>query len=460
MTTPPFEPTRPYPAAPVPPSAPVPAGSAPAATRRAPHVTAPPSPCPPAGADPAALSARSASPAPVGPAVPPQKQARRGPVRDRYFDLLRAVALFRVVLYHLMGWAWLPVVFPSMGVMFALAGNLMARSLKRPAVQVVRSRMRRLLPPLWLLGAVGVTGMVLQGWGPNEDGHPGWWWFHLLYWILPLSDPPFAESVPGIHGILGEDWAGELAGPLWYIRAYLWYVLLSPVLLRALRALPWLTILAPLALSAAFQFGYLNLPGERFPSALTDFSTFGACWILGMAHQEGILKRLPRYVVPSVAPVIAALGLWYAFREGFKTGYDLDSIPFAQAVWSFATVLLLLHVSPSWTEWPRRLRRWDRLITLLNSRAVTIYLWHNICILVAATLWDQLWGFEVMYENVPWLLESPWPVLVIAWLLIGSCIVWFGWMEDVAAKRRPQLWPDGGRRPAPKRSGARAAHRG
>ncbi|PPS76805.1 hypothetical protein BZZ08_06601 [Streptomyces sp. MH60] len=436
MTTPPYDPTRP-----------APAPAVPAPTRSIPHMTAPPL-HPPVGAGTAV------------PVMPQQKQARRAPVRDRYFDLLRAVALFRVVLYHLMGWAWLPVVFPSMGVMFALAGNLMARSLKRPAVQVVRSRMRRLLPPLWLLGAVGVTGMVLQGWGPGDDGHPGWWWFHLLYWVLPLSDPPFAEGLPGIHGILGEDWAAELAGPLWYIRAYLWYVLLSPVLLRALRALPWLTILAPLVLSAAFQFGYLNLPGERFPSALTDFSTFGACWVLGMAHQEGVLKRLPRYVVPSVAPVIAALGLWYAFREGFKTGYDLDSIPFAQAVWSFATVLLLLHVSPSWTEWPRRLRRWDRLITLLNSRAVTIYLWHNVCILVAATLWDRLWGFDVLGEHVPWLLESPWPVLAIAWLLIGSCVVWFGWMEDVAAKRTPQLWPDGGKRPAPKQPRARAAHRG
>ncbi|MFF9483264.1 acyltransferase [Streptomyces sp. NPDC014676] len=382
---------------------------------------------------------RAAEPAPE----PAPAPAAKKPGRDRYFDLLRAVALFRVVLYHLMGWAWLPVVFPSMGVMFALAGNLMARSLKRPAVQVVRSRMRRLLPPLWLMGALGVAGMLLQGWGPDDDGHPGWWWFHLLYWILPLSDPPYGEDLPGIHGILGENWASDFAGPLWYIRAYLWYVLLSPFLLRALRAFPWVTLLAPLALSAALEFGYLNLPGERFPSALTDFSTFGACWVLGMAHQEGILKRLPRYIVPSVAPVIAALGLWYAFRQGFKTGYDLDSIPFAQAVWSFATVLLLLHLSPSWSEWPRPLRRWDRLITLLNSRAVTIYLWHNLCILIAATLWDQLWGFDVLYENVPWLLESPWPVLVLAWVLIGSCVVWFGWMEDVAAKRKPQLWPDG-----------------
>ncbi|MFC9845544.1 acyltransferase [Streptomyces sp. NPDC060223] len=376
-----------------------------------------------------------------GPAVP-----GRAPVRDRYFDLLRALALFRVVLYHLVGWAWLPLVFPSMGVMFALAGSLMARSLKRPPVQVIRSRVRRLLPPLWLLGVVGVTGMILQGWGPSAEGHPGWWWLHLTFWIVPLSDPPYGEGLPGIHGIIGENWAEDFAGPLWYIRAYLLYVLLSPFLLRALRALPLATLLSPIALSAAFELGYITLPGERIPSALTDFSTFGACWILGMAHQEGILRRLPRYAVPSVAPALALLGLWYAMSNNFTTGHDLDSIPLAQAIWSFATVLLLLHYSPSWTEWPRRLRRWDRLITLLNSRAVTIYLWHNMCILTAATLWDRLWGIDVMWQHFPWLLESPWPVLAIAWVLIGACVVSFGWAEDLGAKRRPQLWPDGAKR--------------
>jgi hypothetical protein len=369
------------------------------------------------------------------------------PARDRYFDFLRALALFRVVLYHLMGWAWLPLVFPSMGVMFALAGNLMARSLaSRPPLKVVRGRMRRLLPPLWLLGAVGVTGMLAQGWGSDTEGHPGWWWLHLTFWILPLSDPPYAEGMAGIHGIVGEDWATELAGPLWYIRAYLWFVLLSPFLLKALRALPWATLLAPITLSAAFAFGYLTLPGERFPSALTDFSTFGACWILGMAHQEGVLKRIPQYVVPSVAPAIACLGLWYALAHGFGDGHDLDAMPFAQALWSFATVMLLLHISPSWTEWPGRLRRWSRLITLLNSRAVTIYLWHNACILVAATLWDRLWNIDVLADQYAWLLESPWPVLVLVWLVIGGCVVAFGWAEDLAARRKPRLWPDGAER--------------
>ncbi|MET9814223.1 acyltransferase family protein [Streptomyces sp. NPDC006355] len=379
--------------------------------------------------------------APVTTAPRQEQTPSAPPGRDRYFDLLRALALFRVVLYHLTGWAWLPLVFPSMGVMFALAGNLMARSLKRPPVQVIRGRMRRLLPPLWLLGVVGVTGMVLQGWGPDADGHPGWWWLHLTFWIVPFSDPPYAEGLPGVHGVIGENWAADLAGPLWYIRAYLWYVLLSPLLLKALRALPVVTLSAPIVLAVAFEQGWLTLPGERIPSALTDFSTFGACWILGMAHQEGILRRLPRYIVPSVAPVIALAGLWYALRHDFGTGNDLDSMPLAQALWSFGTVLLLLHVSPSWSEWPGRLRRWAGAIGLLNSRAVTIYLWHNICILVAATLWDRLWGFPVLEQNVPGLLESPWPVLALVWALIGACVLTFGWMEDLAAKQKPRLWP-------------------
>lgn len=372
--------------------------------------------------------------------APPTGTAPAPGGRDRYFDLLRALALFRVVAYHLFGWAWLPLIFPSMGVMFALAGSLMARSLKRPALSVLRGRLRRLLPPLWLLGAVGVTGMILQGWGPSSEGHPGWWWFHLVYWVLPLSDPPYPESLPGIHGILGDTWPADLAGPLWYIRAYLWYVLLSPLLLRAMRRLPWATVLFPLALAVLCNAELVELP-TRIDSALTDFSTFGACWMLGLAHTEGVLRRLPRYVVPSIAPWVMLVGLWWALRSGFREGFDLDSIPLAQAIWSFGAVLLLLHVSPSWSTFPPRIQRWNGLISLLNSRAMTVYLWHNVCLLVAATAYDLLWGVPALADHVPWLLDSAWPVLAFGWLLIFLCILLFGWVEDVAAKRPPRLFP-------------------
>ncbi|MGW1778472.1 acyltransferase family protein [Streptomyces sp. NPDC002143] len=370
--------------------------------------------------------------------------AKKGGGRDRYFDLLRAIALFRVVFYHLMGWAWLPVVFPSMGVMFALAGNLMARSLaRRPALEVARGRLRRLLPPLWLLGAVGLTGMLAGGWGPDEDGNSTWWWLQLAFWIVPLGDPPYGDSVPGVHGLIGDDWAADMGVPLWYLRAYLWFVLLSPLLLRALRRLPWPTILAPIALSAALEFGALSVPGWRLESGVVDFGAFGACWLLGMAHQEGILRRLPRYVVPSLAPAVAGIGLWYALSQNLREGHDLDDMPFAQSLWSFAAVLLLLHISPSWAEWPAWLRRWDRLITLLNSRAVTIYLWHSVCIGVVSALWDHLWNIEWLEADARWLLESPWPQLPAIWLLTAACVVCFGWVEDLAARRKPRLWPDG-----------------
>src|SRR3954470_7927361 len=102
--------------------------------------------------------------------------APKAPGRDRYLDLLRSVALVRVVVYHLFGWAWLSVLFPSMGVMFALAGSLMARSLNRPALGVIRGRLRRLLPPLWAFGAVVLVMMFASGWNPLQDPDTGGTW--------------------------------------------------------------------------------------------------------------------------------------------------------------------------------------------------------------------------------------------------------------------------------------------
>src|SRR5690349_16821336 len=115
---------------------------------------------------------RTTEPAPEPEPAPAPKK----PGRDRYLDLLRSIALVRVVVYHLFGWAWLTVLFPSMGVMFALAGSLMARSLKRPALGVIRSRVRRLLPPMWAFAAVVLTMMFVNGWNPAEDPDHGDTW--------------------------------------------------------------------------------------------------------------------------------------------------------------------------------------------------------------------------------------------------------------------------------------------
>ncbi|MER5639459.1 acyltransferase [Kitasatospora sp. NPDC002227] len=372
------------------------------------------------------------------PEAPPAP--RRGG-RDRYLDLLRALALVRVVLFHMFGWAWLPIVFPSMGVMFALAGSLMARSLSRPAFSVIRGRLRRLLPPMWLLGAIVIPGMVLQGWRPGAGNNAVDWWVNLFYWILPISDPPYAEQLHHVPGLLDAYWGEHAAGPLWYLRAYLWFVLLSPLLLRAVRRMPWLTMTAPILLCVALDNELIPAP-DRIWSVISGISTYGACWILGMAFNEGLLKRVPGYVLPSIMPFFMGAALWWgATHTDRGESLNMNSTTLSEAVWSFGFVVLLLHASPSWEEWPPRLQRWNGLITLLNSRAVSVYLWHNLAVTTAIELTGLLWYNDFLVKHASWLLNSNWPAFALVIPLIALCIAVFGWVEDLAAKRSPRLFP-------------------
>src|SRR3954462_13270987 len=102
-------------------------------------------------------------------------------MRDRYFDTLRAAAIVRVVLFHAFPVAALELVFPSMGVMFALGGSLMAVSVDRSSATAVRNRVRRLLPALWAMGLILVPVMIVHGW-PDRPS-----WPHLLLWAVPVA---------------------------------------------------------------------------------------------------------------------------------------------------------------------------------------------------------------------------------------------------------------------------------
>jgi peptidoglycan/LPS O-acetylase OafA/YrhL len=132
--------------------------------------------------------------------------------RDRYIDTLRAGALVRVIAYHTFGFAWLPFLFPSMGIMFALAGGLVAASLDRAQHnpwKVLGKRARRLLPPLWMLGIVLVPIMMVHGWvAVADEGGVPLDAQALLHWVVPLGDPG------------ASDWGYQFTTPLWYIRAY------------------------------------------------------------------------------------------------------------------------------------------------------------------------------------------------------------------------------------------------
>ncbi|MEU0949381.1 acyltransferase [Streptomyces canus] len=376
--------------------------------------------------------------------------ASKAPGRDRYLDLLRSLALVRVVLYHLFGWAWLTVLFPSMGVMFALAGSLMARSLNRPTLSVIRGRIRRLLPPLWAFSAVVLPLMFTGGWKLSEDpDHSGTWGLlELVNYVIPIGAPPYPWEVGFPRDLLETTWADQAVGPLWYLRAYLWFVLASPLLLWAFRKVPWATLMAPLALTAVVGTGLVTIPGE-LGNAVTDFAIYGSCWVLGFAHHEGVLAKVPRYLAVSGSVLVMSFALWWASGHLGPEGWDLNDIPLAQATWSFGFVVILLQYSPSWQELPGRLARWDKLVTLSNNRAVTIYLWHNLLIMATVPIIDLAYSLPFMQSDravaaldatdMLWMFFLVWP-------LIGLAILAFGWIEDLAAKRRPRWWPNGAKK--------------
>jgi peptidoglycan/LPS O-acetylase OafA/YrhL len=353
-----------------------------------------------------------------------------GRVRDGYFDTLRAVALIRVVIYHIFGWAWLPVLFPSMGVMFALAGALMAASLDRAGGdhwRVVGRRMRRLLPPLWLMGVLLVPVMLWHGWTTTETEGAPLQWNTLLLWVLPISDPP------------GSAWAIDWVVPLWYIRAYLWFVLLSPAFLWLTRRWTKRVLALPLIAMVLISAGLLEDQG-RTGDVLVSLSTFGACWLLGFACHDGRLREWSwRRVAPMGAALLAAGLAWAVTHQDPARGWDLDEIPLAQALYSVGAVLLLMRAHPD-LSWLMRRPVLGKLVTVANSRAVTIYLWNNVAIFAATPLigsWSVTAGWDAPGLRGDLLLFT------VSWFGVAVAVLVLGWAEDLAARRRPRInpWP-------------------
>ena len=76
---------------------------------------------------------------------------------------------------------------------------------------------------------------------------------------------------------------------------------------------------------------------------------------------------------------------------------------------------------------------------IFNSRAVTIYLWHEIALIVSVPLIDLMWQVRAFELSLP--LDSMWFQFGVAWVLIAVAVLGVGWIEDIAAKQRPRLLP-------------------
>jgi peptidoglycan/LPS O-acetylase OafA/YrhL len=319
-------------------------------------------------------------------------------MRNRYLDLLRAAAVSRVVIYHVTGWSALTLIFPAMSVMFALGGTMMAASLDRSGPFAVERRLRRLLPSVWVLSVIAVPAMLIGGLA---------WDWKLLLWFFPVEDPP-----------VGGLWTEALSAT-WYLRDFLWLILLSPLLLPLFRRFPLCTVAVPYAALAMITWS-----GLTPPPIVRDLALYGGAWLLGFAHHDGLLRRR---AVPWLAGAIGAGAAWWILTHPGPRGLDLNDNPLGNALWSAAFILVVLRFAPVVPE--------NRLVTVLNARALTIYLWH-VPLLVVITHAG---------EDAGWPIRGPLGVgwrLVVVSALIALVVLAVGWVEDLAAGRRPALVPE------------------
>jgi peptidoglycan/LPS O-acetylase OafA/YrhL len=347
--------------------------------------------------------------------------------RDRYIDLLRALALVRVITFHTFGWIWLPAVFPSIGIMFALGGALVTSSLDRTVSSktFLRKRLRRLLPPFWVFGATMLVVMIAAGWTADgsTEGAVDLTWKNAWLWIFPLADPPASD--------LGADWVL----PLWYIRTYLWFLLISPALLWLWRRWPLRTMVVPAVVLPLMTLGLIDF-ADPYWDIIATLSTYGICWMLGFAHHDGKIRDLP--MVPTLLGGLGLMagGLWFALAEQERYGsWNVDDNPVAGMLYFTGSVLILLRLYTR-LDWLGRLPTLDAIISLINSRAMTIYLWGNFAIFLAPYALELVGLADLDINDHGLALE-----FAAAWALIFVAILLVGWVEDVAAARKPRLLP-------------------
>lgn len=298
--------------------------------------------------------------------------------RQLYPDVLHAVSLVWIVVFHFFSWQILTY-FPSFGIMFALGGWFVATSLNnnKSAGAVVFQRFARLMPTWWAFAMLAVLSgfFYARGAGVDLDLSPAW--------VVPYQAASWG---------LDNPYANDVAVVTWYIAAYLWLLVLSPFLLTVYKKLSWLAIYIPVF--AMLIYSYLVPEQTILTETAFNVLTFGGCWMLGFARADGTLLSVPRGLVHATAAVCCACGIFLTYETG-----TLSSDPVALSLMSVGVAMLLLSFNPKMTFLPTLSKT---VVRTINTFAVTIYLFHNMLIDIAVELGGQVHAYELgNYVGLP-----------------------------------------------------------
>ena len=365
---------------------------------------------------------------PLLPAVPAAATVTTS--QDAHVRLLGPLALVGLVGYQAVGWAGISLALPSLPILAAVAGAVVAASVDRSSLNpwpVLGGHVRRLLAPLWVLALVVVPVMLVRGWTYDDRLGTGsaLTWRTVLLWLVPLSGPP------------GSAWGIDWTTPLWFLSACLWLVLGTPALLWLYRRWPLRTAALPLISLLATTASVWTLSG-RSGEVLLNLMVYAPAWLVGFAHHDNRIHALPRLRVAGIALALMATGLYYALtHQDPESGWDITGIPLAHSLWGTGVVLLLLRLDGLGSGLAAR-PRLGRALAVVNARTVTIYLWTNPAITLAALAIGAVPATRAVDAMD---VLGPLQLTALSGLLVVLAALLLGRVEDLASRPDPGLWP-------------------
>jgi peptidoglycan/LPS O-acetylase OafA/YrhL len=345
--------------------------------------------------------------------------------RDRFLDLLRLVAVVRVVALHtftkppVVYFPWIQWIFPGMAEVFFVSGVVTAASLsKRGSWSVVRARLRRLLPPYYAYAAVALVAMAItdaRSTVPDASLRRS----DFLSFLLPVVRP--TGSVTRV----------VLWGHLWFLTTFLWVLVLAPVTYWLHRKVGVWSLLLP-AVGFAAAVWVAKLGGVHVREEFFNVFMFGWFFQLGYLYRDGWLQRCRPKVLGSVGIVLFGLGWLVAERiePVWKTPVnELYTSPTAHFLVGAAWMIGVLAVRKPIAAWlaTRRLRAID----LITQRTYTLFIWGPAANAVAMAASRRVAGAT---GNLG-------VYLAVTAILLVVLVLSFGWIEDLASRRSPQLLP-------------------
>jgi fucose 4-O-acetylase-like acetyltransferase len=372
--------------------------------------------------------------------------------RDRYLDLLRALAITLVVLGH-----WLIAVV-------SYGGH------HRPTGHSALDNLHWAYPVTWLLQVMPVFFVVggyanaasLSSHRRKGGDAVGWLLDRADRLIRPttalllvLSIGAVAARLAGADAALVRTAVWTASIPLWFLSAYLVVVLLTPVMYRLHERLG---LAVPAVLVALVALGDI----ARFAGAavLADGSyLFG--WLVihqvGFFWRDGRLRFAGRAWLPPLAGGVAALVLLtvvgpYPITMIDVTGEHIkNASPPTLALLAAATaqlgLIMLLH-DPA-ERWLRGRRPWQ-LVVAGNSVVLTVFLWHMtaVLILIGVLWWAHLLPTPLVGTVGWWVWRVPW--LLLLTVVLAGLVAVFGRLEARGARPLPIRLPELSRRRLPR----------